>query len=304
MPTKRRTNRPKQVFKPQTQNSRLVTAAARQSRPSSSHTKCHHRVLPRSFTPCDGASPLKRPSPLHIRLRSSLLPKSQVTGHFPHKNLLSGGVAWCRQHGTRGRRGRDAEGENEGGESLPLQPLTAKVTFTPTHVAKKTKKKSVNTVGGKTTTGQEEVSSSISCVRCHRCAAPMPPSSPTPFPPPRRCLTFIFTLQMAGKQQRHCGTARRFGWNNPPCLIIKRNELLTTVCAEDFRQLLKIALEFEDSQQAGDASAGGKSIGSPRDEIVFYPTSLFLLSFSDGKLQKQDTQGVFYRRYGRSASFQ
>lgn len=73
----------------------------------------------------------------------------------------------------------------------------------------------------------------------------------------------------------------------------RRNELLSTVCAKDFRKLLKIALVSEDSQQAGDTSAGGKSIGSPRDEIVFYPASLFLLSFSDRKLQKQDTRRVF-----------
>lgn len=98
--------------------------------------------------------------------------------------------------------------------------------------------------------------------------------------------------------------------NNPQCLIIKpfetshelgggrggfwwgarQNELLTTVCAEDFRKLLKMSLEFE---EAGNASAGGKSIGSLRDEAAFYPTSLFFPSFSDRKLQKQDTQGVF-----------
>lgn len=159
---------------------------------------------------CDRASPLKRPSPPHIRLRSSPLPKSQVTGHFAHKTLLSGGVARCRQHATRRRRGRDAEGENEGGESLPLQPLTAKVTFTPTHVAKKKIYQRTPWEGKQQPVRRKclpQFPAYAVIAVPHRC----PPLLPDSLPPPRRCLTFIFTLQMAGKQQRHCGTARRFG---------------------------------------------------------------------------------------------
>lgn len=82
------------------------------------------------------------------------------------------------------------------------------------------------------------------------------------------------------------GVSASGGWG------ARQNELLTTVCAEDFRKLLKIALEFEESQQAGNASAGGKSIGSPRDETVFYPTSLFFLTGNC----KNKTPGVFLQK--------
>lgn len=156
---------------------------------------------------CDRAAPLKQPSPPHIRLRSS--PKSQVTAHFPHKNPPLGVESpGARRHGTRGRPGRERRIA-----AVPAANCQSHLHPDTRGGEKKNKKNSSGHHGrGKQQPVRRKClpqfpAFAVIAVR-HRC--PLPPHHP-PLPPPRRCLTFIFTLQMAGKRQRHCGTARRFG---------------------------------------------------------------------------------------------